>query len=1534
MATNIKFDINHNPEKPTFILAKKSGERLGKLVVTEEKITQSMKDAPNLSCTMNKYLNGQLNNLWDEVKDFRLIWWREENLLFEITVEIDEADETIKSISGVGLAQAELSQINVYGTHINNEDDPNWAEADNDAEREELSSILYNISNNKLSILHRILERAPHYSIKYVDVALKNIQRTFDFDGESIYDALEEIAEEIECLIVVKAEYNTDNILSRNIYVYDLKNSCFNCNARFDTYVDVCPKCGSHSIRNGYGNDTTIFVTSDELGEKIGYSTDTDKVKNCFKLEAGDDDMTAAVRNCNPNGSDYIWHLSSLMREDMSDSLKANLMGYDRLYQRYQTAQPIYLNPTFVDKYNAVIDKYSSYNEDLKPISSSTITYSEEFSVTTPTSEFRFAPDGYEYLSGDYYNVYVNGTEVDHMIEIIGDEYSYRVYITLIDSVGGGSSPDIVEITCTRAAQIIGYPALMETYYNVMDAGYYIQYSMMPTIEHVTKTAEQQKSLLTTANLSPIGVNVSLSSVTQAIADSNALDMAKAVCDSSRFKITINNSSYNSSTHVWSGNFKIENYSSNDDVATSNTVNITFSGDYEQFLKTKIDKVLNKESPDDYSITGLYKMTLADFKNALKLYGLEPLRNIYECGSKACEILQEQGVATPSAGTTYTEIYLPYYNKVQAVADEIGNTGKREEDLYTIIGKYDEKNNVVQNGMQTSIESVINSIHDTLEFKKHIGNSQWAEFCSFIRDDKYTNSNYISSGLKNNAKIFENALKFLEVANQELYKSAELQHSITSTLKNLIYTEKFEPLLDHFEIGNWLRVKVDDNIYKLRLIEYDIDYDNFENISVKFSDVTKVKDGITDVQDILKNASSMASSYGSVKRQAEKGNDTNKFVDTWFEDGLNITNTKIIGGADNQSQTWDDHGMLFKRYDSVTDSYDDTQMKIINSTLAITTDNWETVKTAIGQFYYVDPADGNTKMGYGVNGEVVIGKLILGQQLGIYNSGNTLKFDGNGLSVENNTNRVLIDPSDSQLFKVQKKNGNNWNNVIWMSESGDGNFSGNVTATSLTLGNNATIPYDKISDAPNLNIYIAKDGTVGNTPTDGADGFVVSSAGVLKASNAIIYGTTYSSAGKIGNWNIGSSSSVLAQNGSLYYGTFGSSGSIYLIPSGSTASTTIAGRAGTDWVMTAGANFGVSKSGGMYAVSGKIGEFTLNNGELKHTSGDYSVTLRKVQSDIGYGVFYITDMSSGSAKYPFRVNGDGSMIATNATITGTITGSSGQFTKGFSVNVPYSYTSSGTTYNRRMIMEIGNTGSNRYGFGLYIKDNAETTTYSGISIYNGGVSILGNGSIEGKGVIAGSDGIESSGNIKINTKARGLFLTDKNNTEYAAVYDNGTNLWIGSASGASYHHNGATYISTGWEDSTAGHRSIYISVPNGYPGDSGHISYEALHTGFNISKRIEIEKDNISVTQNSYATVKISIPSESGYTFAGIQSVQIDDGSNEGTNSTKCVVGEFHTSDGMTNVAIRVNNIGSNAAMIKVKVTIIYILSTIYQYGS
>lgn len=993
MAIDIKFDLVNNPEPPTIILANRNGNKLGQLKVNTESIelVNKFNDASEFSFTVNKYIDEKLTPLWDKIVDFKLVYCQEWDCWFEISVELDEATETVKTVFCTQLGQAELSQIMLYNIEINTEDDI--------ARDDYKISILYNVDDTEASILHRVLrDKAPHYSISYVSPTIAKMQRSFSFDGTSIYDALQEIGEEIGCLFVFNSNSDENGKIQRTISVYDLQQYCNNCGYRGE-FTDKCPKCNSTSITNGYGEDTLIFVTSDELASSgIQLVTDTDSVKSCFKLEAGDDLMTATIRSCNPNGTDYIWYFSNDIKEDMSDELVEKLESYDELYRYYSNEYEVNIDEELLNNYNSLVNKYKEYNGDLEYIS-------------VPIK-------GYSSLINAYYNTVDLALFLKSSLMPSYDGYTEVEEMYLLDELGNFLTDELDN-------QLI-----------------YVRGFGKKT------TAEEQASFLTPSLLSPVSVsNINVASL--ATVDSTVLSMAKIIIKPT-YKVEINASDLidNGDTKTWTGSFVVTSYSNEEDTAVSKTISIIVNDDYENFIRQKIEKALSKGDTEDLSISGLFSKGYYSFCSDLKHYALNPLLSFRDACQACIDILIEQGIGSDVESDLYENLYEPYYQKLQAIEAEIK---VRENEINSIIGIYDSEGHLLTEGLQSHIEKYRSKIQEVLDFEKYLGKELWLEFCSYRREDKYSNENYISTGL-NNAELFKKALEFFEVAENEIYKSSELQHSISTTLNNLLAIPKFKPLVKMFKVGNWIRVQIDDKIYKLRLLEYTIDYKDFDNISVEFSDVTKVKNGVTDVESILSQASSMATSYSTVKRQASQGEKSNAALNDLVESGLNSENIKIVGTV-NQTQVWDKNGILCREYDPVTETYGDEQLKIINSTIAITDDNWNTTKTAIGKYYYTDPETGELKNVYGVNGETIVGKLLIGEQLNISNDKNSLQFDDDGLTVKNDVNTISINPNNKSLFNIT----NNGGNIFSLNDEGELAIIGNITAKSLRIVGNSNV---------------------------------------------------------------------------------------------------------------------------------------------------------------------------------------------------------------------------------------------------------------------------------------------------------------------------------------------------------------------------------------------------------------------------------------------------------------------------------------------
>jgi len=883
---------------------------------------------------------------WDELDTFKLLYCPEYDCFYEIYININISSDVCKVASASSLGVAELSQILLHEVEINTEDD--IARDDYEA------TTIYNPSNPKASLLDRILDKAPHYDVAYVSPTLAGLQRTFSFDKTSIYDALIQISEEIDCLVDVHCSVNNDYSINRSIRLYDLESYCSDCGRR-GVFTDTCPYCGSTNIIRGYGDDTTIFVTPDNLADTIEYTVNADAVKNCFKIGGGDDLMTATIINCNPNGSAYIWYLPESIRKDMSTELQEALANYDGLYEYYQNEYVYTPTSSVRTAYNNLVTKYVSMNDALTPISQT----------------------------------------------------------------------------------LTGYPEIMQAYYNAIDFELYLQSTMMPDTSLPSTTASDEGGKLTTASLSPVAVT-NLSACSEATASNAVLGMARVIVDA-RYQVKTTDTSYAAATHTWTGAFVVTSYSDEDDTYTTPSISVVINDDYENYVKQKIDKLLNKESPD-VGIEALFKLTQAQFATQLTLYCLDSLSNIEKCCQGAVDVLIEQGIADDDASwgeDLYTNMYIPYYNKLSAIQSEMA---LRESEILTITGAYDEYGNITTDGMQTVLMTARESIRSTLSFDDYLGADLWEELAAYRREDVYTNDNYISDGLTT-AEIFDYAVRFIEEAEKEIVLSATNQHSITATLKNLLTMKEFHPILDYFQVGNWLRVDVDGDIYVLRLLQYEIDYENLDNISVTFSDVKSNGD---DLASIISSASSMASSYAAITRQAEKGDESARRINDWVDKGLSLTTSKIVNSADNQNVLWDSHGILLREYSSIIDDYEDEQLKIINRGLYVTDDGWHTAKAGIGNFFYYDPADGQTKQGFGVIADKLVANLILGQNVGIYNTAGSVVIDENGLTITADG----TSGDNDVAFTIAKTTSSGTQNILYVDSNGDlvGRFN-NLTIT-------------------------------------------------------------------------------------------------------------------------------------------------------------------------------------------------------------------------------------------------------------------------------------------------------------------------------------------------------------------------------------------------------------------------------------------------------------------------------------------------------
>ncbi len=886
-------NISKNMKDLTFVLANRNYDKLGVLnnVDMNTFVYSRSTGGHEISFDIYQTLNGMSEVLWDTVTDLKLLWVKELDVYFEIYVTTEDSSSIKKTVTGTSLCEAELSQIKLYQTEINTEDDIS-------RENYEVTTF-YNMDNPDASLLNRILSKAANYKIRHVDASLSKIQRSFSVDNESIYHFLVgECAEQFHCIFYFDSR-------DRSISVYDLYAVCQNkdCGHSNDiadfTHTDeygnltyTCPECHGTNIRH-YGEDTGIFIDRENLTDSVHFTTDTESVKNCFKLSAGDEIITAAARLLNMNGTDYIYCITNEQKADMPAELAEKINQYDLLYDSYK------------DEYQKLIDE-----------------------------------------------IYESSKKV-----------------------------------------------------------YYYRHTMMPAKEHAPVNASTEALKLTEHNLSPLGLLNCSASTSRAAVETALKNYAKVYVKTGYVKLEINTYSYayqgvdSDGSHYgcWTGNFTVTNNSDKDDIVYSDPVTVKVYDNYENFVSQKIRKTI-ADADEDGSVFDVLDIRNPDtFKNSLTYYGLNRLQSFYDAIQSALDCLMQLNQAAPDS-KMYASCYLPYYRKLQACQDEID---KRQHVI-------DEWENKYENAVQKQQE-----IQRRLNFETYIGEDFYRLFCCYRREDVYQNENYISDGLKDQ-EIIKRAEEFLETAQKELLKSATRQHSISSTLHDLLLIPEFEPLLDKFEIGNWLRVRADGCIYKLRLIRYEISFSDINTISVDFSDVTKIRDSVTDTESILHSAQTIASSYSYISKQAEKGSHAENHIDDWVKNGLSSTLVHIKNN-DREEISYGKHGLLAREYDDISDDYSDEQLLFTHNILAFTEDNWKSVSLGLGkhEYTYYNGNGFTTSTGYGISARFCQAAYIYGSQIiggDIYSSNyspssgthldlnkGTFSFAGGGLSYDGTT---------------------------------------------------------------------------------------------------------------------------------------------------------------------------------------------------------------------------------------------------------------------------------------------------------------------------------------------------------------------------------------------------------------------------------------------------------------------------------------------------------------------------------------------------
>ena len=232
----------------------------------------------------------------------------------------------------------------------------------------------------------------------------------------------------------------------------------------------------------------------------------------------------------------------------------------------------------------------------------------------------------------------------------------------------------------------------------------------------------------------------------------------------------------------------------------------------------------------------------------------------------------------------------------------------------------------------------------------------------------------------------------------------------------------------------------------------------------------------------------------------------------------------------------------------------------------------------------------------------------------------------------------------------------------------------------------------------------------------------------------------------------------------------------------------------------------VNLTGAITATGGKIAGWSIGNSTISKQSGDFYVVLSS--SLTSNGDVLVVRKGTSSYTYPFCVRNDGTLYASNATITGKISGSSisggtisgasitgGSITSGTSINVTTDlkvgnniYLNQGINSIKQIVFASGNmimnTWTNSYNY-LSVRSDYRCALVSG----NAQIAAVGN-----------------TGEVEINVNGNGTWIGDK----YSAGGWLGFYNWAHGTRKGWFGHDGGT--SFNWWNESNGTNGVFLDA--------------------------------------------------------------------------------------------------------------------------
>ena len=396
----------------------------------------------------------------------------------------------------------------------------------------------------------------------------------------------------------------------------------------------------------------------------------------------------------------------------------------------------------------------------------------------------------------------------------------------------------------------------------------------------------------------------------------------------------------------------------------------------DKFSISKLSTELSKVEPDNRIDNSTVKKTLSDFFDIMwNEIGRTPLRQMfYETYKKVQVTNIEAGWSkkdNPEYGNYYALILLLVSIEKAIVKRDRAIEPHREE-----YKKFEAANAEISNKLVMA--TFFKNYYLTQGFNdneaKEKSKQLLVRLSAFLREDELHLDDIVTTSQDSIADTYKNQQDALESSRIELSKRSQPQLQFSMSMANIYALPEFEPIVNQFQLGNIVKVGIrSDYIKQSRLMQVDINFDDFSDFSCEFGELTNLRSQSDIHADLLKNAITAGKSVAQNASYWTRGSDAATSTDLKIQQGLLDATTAIKSIDGNQEVSIDKYGIHLRK--KIGDEYDPHQTWMVNNQILMTDDNWETSRAGLGQFKIDDEEF------YGLIAEAVISGYIEGSRI-------------------------------------------------------------------------------------------------------------------------------------------------------------------------------------------------------------------------------------------------------------------------------------------------------------------------------------------------------------------------------------------------------------------------------------------------------------------------------------------------------------------------------------------------------------------------